>query len=99
MREIQVWGEESYLGETFEDIERLAENCRFKDCRHDNEPGCAVRQAIGRGTIDDARFQNYLKLQKELRYLAARREGRVRLEEKERWKKINQWAKQIKKNR
>ena len=99
MREIQVWGGESSLGDTFDDIERLAENCRFTDCHHESEPGCAVRQAIRRGVIDDARFQNYLKLQKELRYLVARREGRVRLEEKERWKKLTQWAKQMKKNR
>ncbi len=99
MREIQVWGEESVLGDAFDDIESLAENCRFSDCRHDTEPGCAVRKAIQRGDIDDARFQSYLRLKREYKYLEARRNDRTRVEEKERWKKISQWAKRLRKNR
>jgi len=98
MREIQLWGEESVLGDAFDDIERLAENCRFVDCQHDSEPGCAVRTAIQRGDIDAARFQSYLRLKRELRYLEVRRNDRTRIEEKERWKKISQWARRFKKN-
>lgn len=99
MREIQVWAEESILGDAFDDIERLTVNCRFTDCRHDSEPGCAVREAIQRGDIDAARFQNYLKLKRELKYLEARRHDRSRLDEKERWKKISQWSKRFKNKR
>ena len=99
MREIQLWGEESALGDAFDDIERLAGDCRFADCRHDTEPGCAVREAIQRGDIDDARFRSYLRLKRELMFLEARRNDRVRIEEKERWKKISQWAKRLKKDR
>jgi len=98
MREIQLWGEESVLDDAFNDIERIAENCRFVDCQHDSEPGCAVREAIQRGDIDNARFQSYLRLKRELKYLEARRNDRVRIEEKERWKKISQWARRFKKN-
>ena len=98
MREIQLWGEESVLGNAFDDIERLAENCRFADCQHGSEPGCAVRAAIQRGDIDAARFQSYLRLKRELRYLEARRNDRTRIEEKERWKKISQWARRFRKN-
>jgi ribosome biogenesis GTPase len=99
MREIQVWGGEDSLEDAFEDIEYLARQCRFKDCRHSSEPGCAVRAAIRQGELDAARFKSYRKLQLEFRYLAARQEGRVRLEEKNRWKKLSQWAKQIKKGK
>ena len=98
MREIQLWGEESALDNAFDDIERIADSCRFSDCGHTNEPGCAVREALRDGIIDDARFQSYRRLKRELKYLAARRDDRVRQEEKERWKKISQWARRFKKN-
>ena len=98
MRELQLWGDEGALDDAFEDIEGLAGNCRFTECHHGREPGCAVRAAIQRGDIDAARFQSYLRLKRELRYLEARRNDRTRIEEKERWKKISQWAKRFRKN-
>jgi ribosome biogenesis GTPase len=73
MREIQMWGDEEGLMRTFDDIAELAEGCRFSDCRHEREPGCAVRQAIEDGELDAKRFRNYLKLQKELQHLARRK--------------------------
>ncbi|MFC1920300.1 ribosome small subunit-dependent GTPase A [Chloroflexota bacterium] len=97
MRELQMWANEDNLGETFYDIDTLADNCRFNDCRHDNEPGCAVRTAIRQGTLDHGRLESYLKLQKELRHLASREDSSIRLEEKAKWKKISQWAKDINK--
>jgi ribosome biogenesis GTPase len=99
MREIQVWGDEQSLNDAFEDISRLAAGCRFSDCRHNAEPGCAVREAIERGELDASHFRNYLKLQREVRYLNARQEGHAALEEKMRWKKISQYQKQVKRNR
>jgi ribosome biogenesis GTPase / thiamine phosphate phosphatase len=66
MRELKPTGEETLADGGFEDIEALAADCRFRDCRHDREPGCAVRQALGAGTIEAARFRNYLKLRDEV---------------------------------
>jgi ribosome biogenesis GTPase len=65
MRELKPTGEED-VAENFSDIEALAEQCRFRDCQHAKEPGCAVRAAIEAGTLDAARFANYLKLRDEV---------------------------------
>jgi ribosome biogenesis GTPase len=89
MREIQIWSAGEGLQETFSDIEALAERCRFRDCQHHHEPGCAVQQALERGSLDESRFLNYRKLQKELNYLTRRQDQRASLLEKERWKKIH----------
>lgn len=65
MRELKPTGEED-VDRNFADIEALAEQCRFRDCRHDREPGCAVRAAIEAGTLDPDRYANYLKLRDEV---------------------------------
>jgi ribosome biogenesis GTPase / thiamine phosphate phosphatase len=95
MREIQMWGGEENLQGAFEDIEKLAKTCRFSNCRHNAESGCAVKAAIDRGDLDPARLESYRKLQNELNYLATREEGSTRLYEKTKWKKIAKWAKEI----
>lgn len=69
MREIQLWDAESGLQEAFEDIEVVSAQCFFKDCKHENEPKCAVREAISTGTLDEGRLESYRKLQKELQHL------------------------------
>jgi ribosome biogenesis GTPase / thiamine phosphate phosphatase len=89
LREIQLWDDEEGAKETFEDIEDLALQCRFTDCRHDNEPGCAIRKALEDGTLDGDRFESYLKLQRELAYHARKKDPQASLEEKKRWKKIH----------
>jgi ribosome biogenesis GTPase len=66
MRELKLTGEEELADTVFEEIEALASNCRFRDCRHESEPGCAVRAALDRGEIDSGRWENYQKLQGEL---------------------------------
>ena len=99
MREIQVWGDEKSLDDAFEDISRIAVGCRFTDCQHNAEPGCAVREAMRRGELDTSHFKNYQKLQREVRYLTARQEGHAALEEKLRWKKISQFQKRLKRNK
>jgi ribosome biogenesis GTPase len=96
MREIQMWAGEEDLRGTFYDIEMLAKGCRFSDCSHNVESGCAVRAAIDNGDLDPARLESYRKLQKELTYLASREEHSTRLYEKAKYKKIAQWAKEIK---
>ena len=98
MREIQMWASEDDLQGTFHDIETLAKKCRFPDCRHHTEPGCAVKVAIRQGDLAAARWESYQKLQKELRHLASREDDSIRLEEQAKWKKISQWAKEIRKH-
>lgn len=80
MRELQLWTGEESLDRSFEDIESLAAGCRFVDCRHDNEPGCAVRAAVAAGALDSARLESYFKLGRELRYLSLKRDVRARRE-------------------
>jgi len=89
MREIQIWAGDESLQETFADIETLAPECRFRNCQHHNEPGCAVQQALLEGELDYSRFLGYQKLQKELNYLVRKQEQRAQLAQKERWKKIH----------
>ena len=71
MRELQLWENQEGLSQTFADIEALAEQCHFKDCKHIAEVKCAVLQAIEEGTLSEARYQSYLKLQRETAYLEA----------------------------
>ncbi|WP_082423281.1 ribosome small subunit-dependent GTPase A, partial [Paenibacillus dakarensis] len=70
MRELQLWDSADGWGETFFEIEELARQCRFQDCRHESETGCAVQQALLDGELDPGRFKNYKKTEKELAYLA-----------------------------
>lgn len=97
MREIQMWAGEEDLQGAFRDIEMLAKQCRFSDCSHSTEPGCAVRAAIDQGELDPTRLDSYQKLQNELKYLASREEHSTRLYEKLKWKKIAKWSKELKK--
>lgn len=71
MRELKPTGEED-VAENFNDVEALADQCKFRDCRHEREPGCAVRAAIEAGKLDPQRFANYLKLRDEVAGAAGR---------------------------
>ncbi|OZM58440.1 ribosome small subunit-dependent GTPase A [Lottiidibacillus patelloidae] len=88
MREIQLTDSEDGLSSTFHDIEELAELCRYRDCTHENEPKCAVKNAIDEGTLSADRLQSYRKLQREIHYIARKENQRLQLLEKEKWKKI-----------
>jgi ribosome biogenesis GTPase len=90
MRELQLWAHEQRLGETFAEIELLAGQCRFSDCRHGGEPGCAVRRELEAGKLDPKRLASYLRQRRELERLSGsdgleradrnrlrRREGRL----------------------
>jgi len=68
MRELGMWDVTEGLGDAFSDIEELARMCRFRDCRHENEPGCAVREAIENGDLSESRFDNYKKIKAEAKY-------------------------------
>ncbi len=97
MRELQVWGDEEGLKHVFDDIEKLAVNCHFRDCSHENEPGCAVQKALDDGTLSPKRLKSYIKLKKEFAYLANRLTMKASAVEKARWKKISQYVKDLKK--
>jgi ribosome biogenesis GTPase / thiamine phosphate phosphatase len=77
MRELKPTGEEELADGGFADIEALAAECRFRDCAHQQEPGCAVRAAIERGALDPARFANYLKLKDEVAAASGRLASRL----------------------
>ena len=96
MREIQMWAGEDGLHGTFHDIEMMAKRCRFSNCGHNAESGCAIRAAIDQGELDLARLESYRKLQKESVYLASREEDSTRLYEKMKFKKIAIWSKELK---
>jgi ribosome biogenesis GTPase len=85
MRELVLWDAEGGLDRAFEDVDELAGRCRFNDCQHRTEPGCAVREAIATGALDAARLESYRHLQRELRYLEIRHDARARSEERKRW--------------
>ena len=99
MRELQLWMQSDTIRETFDDIEALAQGCHFTDCRHREEPRCAVKQAIDEGTLAPERLQNYLKLQDELQALDARKLGREQINIKRRFKTVSQSMKKFYKDR
>ena len=99
MRELQLWSDEDTIDGAFADVEELAAQCRFTNCTHQTEPGCAVRNAIEEGGLESARLDSYLKLQCELERLARRKEQRARQMEQEKWKKIAKWQRQMKKRK
>jgi ribosome biogenesis GTPase len=88
LREAQLWTGEDALESLFEDIEQIALECRFSDCEHRSEPGCAIKAALESGQIEEARYASYGKLQRELRAVAARSDERLRAEERRKWKQI-----------
>ena len=78
IRELQLW--DADLEQTFGDVEEIARRCRFSDCAHDREPGCAVRDALADGSLARERWQSYVKLQRELESIEARRNHLLRQE-------------------
>jgi ribosome biogenesis GTPase / thiamine phosphate phosphatase len=82
LREIQLWSADDGIQEAFADVDELAADCRFNDCAHMREPGCAVQAAIDEGRLPRERLQSYRALQRELRRLAAKQDARLRSEER-----------------
>ncbi len=80
MRELQLWDADEGMQAAFADVDALAAQCRFADCAHREEPGCAVRAALAGGTLDVERFESWGKLQRELERLARKQDARARSE-------------------
>lgn len=99
MRELQLWATEAPASGTFADVESLASACRFRDCRHREEPGCAVKAAVEAGTLEAGRFGNFLKLEEEREALAKRQEERALLEQKRKGRIMGRAIKAMQKSR
>jgi ribosome biogenesis GTPase / thiamine phosphate phosphatase len=92
LRELQFW--EGDVNAAFEDIDALAAECRFRDCAHAREPGCAVLAAVDQGRLELDRLRSWRKFQRELEAVAARTDHRLRVARKKRWKEIAAHARQ-----
>jgi len=85
MRELGVWEADAGLAATFADVEALVALCRFGDCAHATEPGCAVQSALADGSLDAGRWRNYVKLQRELAHMERKDDPRSRAEQRKLW--------------
>ena len=99
LRELQPWADESAVDRAFEDIAELALACRFPDCGHAEEPGCAVLDAVAAGTLDPSRLEHYRRLVREAAFEARKRDPAAAAEEKRRWKRIHQAQKVLYRDR
>jgi len=95
LRELQLWDAEEGLAQAFADINLLAAQCRFNDCRHETEPGCAVQAAVQAGILDLARLDNHRKLLREQEFLRRKMDPEVRSQEKQRIKRLTREARAI----
>jgi ribosome biogenesis GTPase / thiamine phosphate phosphatase len=97
MRELGMWNVSEGLDTAFTDIEELSRECKFSDCSHENEPGCAVKKALESGELSIKRWESYLKLKKEIKFAELKESVDMRLKEKARWKSLSKFQKQFKK--
>ena len=100
LRELGLWADDEGLDRTFDEIDRLAVHCRFPDCGHQGEPGCAVREAVEAGLVAVERWQSYLKLRRELRSLELRKDEKARRQhEKAAGRDLAARLKEVKRNK
>lgn len=97
IREVGLLAEGSDLDNTFADISTFAAHCRFRDCTHAAEPGCAVQAALAEGHLDAQRYGNYLRLRREVAYEAARSDERLWREREQKWRRIAKLQKHVQK--
>ncbi|WP_400241826.1 ribosome small subunit-dependent GTPase A [Niallia sp. JL1B1071] len=93
MRELQLWNSEEGISNSFSEIEELSACCKFRDCQHEKEIGCAVKLAIENGEIKEERLQSYKKLLRELAFLERRQDKKAQSDEKKKWKSMTKQAK------
>ncbi|MBN2049646.1 MAG: ribosome small subunit-dependent GTPase A [Spirochaetales bacterium] len=101
IREVGLSVDEEGLNSAFSDvvdeIEALAASCRFSDCTHQGEPGCAVSAALADGVLSQERYQSYLKLKREVEFAASREDDRLKREREKKWKDIAKYSRELKK--
>ena len=89
MRALELWDAGDGVSGAFADVEEAAARCRFSDCGHETEPGCAVRAALEAGTLDPERVASYDKLQRELAFVERKQDKRAAAEERRRWRAVS----------
>jgi ribosome biogenesis GTPase len=94
LRELQLWGTTDGVEQAFADIEQLATQCRYGNCGHSTEPGCAVQAAIAEGRLDENRLENQRKLEREQEFVRRKVDPQARRQEKERVKLLHRAARQ-----
>jgi len=99
IRELKLWGTEDDIEESFSDIASLSLGCRFSDCTHSGEPGCAVQEALISGQLEQNRYLRYLELSKEIAFLKTRTSEGARRSEERKWKQVSKFQKALKKER
>jgi ribosome biogenesis GTPase len=99
MRELGLWEGDEGVKDVFGEIEAIAAGCRFRDCEHDDEPGCAVRAALEAGQITADRLVSFLKLKREIAHMERQRDARSRSAEKARGKQMSRMVKDIQKRK
>jgi ribosome biogenesis GTPase len=99
MRELELWSADAGMEETFQDIESISEGCRFRDCSHKEEPGCAVREALRSGEISEKRWNNYQKLKREAEFARTKEEQSARVQKKLQDRKFGKMLKDHKKKK
>ncbi|AZM59258.1 MULTISPECIES: ribosome small subunit-dependent GTPase A [unclassified Streptomyces] len=87
LRGVGLWDAGTGVGQVFSEIEQLAERCRFHDCAHESEPGCAVLEALETGELPQRRLDSYRKLLRENQYIVAKTDARLRAEIRKEWKR------------
>ena len=95
MRELQPWADQSAVESVFDDIATLAQDCRFADCAHAGEPGCAVADAVATGRLDADRLENYRRLLREAAFEERKRDASAAAEHKRRWKQLHRAARAL----
>jgi ribosome biogenesis GTPase len=88
VRELGLVATEESLGRTFADVEELAASCRFRECRHESEPGCAVRSACEEGALDEARVASRAKLAREIARVERLKDHPASYVERQRWRAL-----------
>lgn len=89
IRAIATWGASEGIDRVFEEIEAIAADCRFSDCGHQSEPGCAVREALASGAIDPARLERFRRVGRERDYQASKEDPTLAAARRAKWKQIN----------
>ena len=90
IRALKLWAEEEDVRDIFHDIEALFKQCRFRNCSHTTEPGCAVQEALENGTLDPHRYKNYRKQTREVRHLSRRKHAKYQYEVKQKREKLRE---------